>query len=85
MCMFVCVCVLACNGCGAAVSLWAVYGLYALPSSCSSVSHVIIQTAVIGWERSRRGGRAEIDVHREGSAIGGSKERRGWGEKGCLL
>lgn len=76
-----CVCMCLC-GFDAAVSFWAVYGSYTLPSSSSSASHVIIQAAVIGWERSRRGRRAGMDGQREGSAIEGGKERRGVGRRG---
>lgn len=60
-----CVCVHACNGCAATVSVWVVYGSYCAPSSCSSVSHVTGWAFVIGWERNWRGGNAGMDVRRE--------------------
>lgn len=67
LCLCQCLCMQACNCCVAAVSFWVVYGSHSTPSSCSSVSHVIIWATVIGWERSRRGGRVGMDGQREGS------------------
>lgn len=81
LCPCASVCVRARNGCAAAVSFWAVYGSHTIPSSCSSVSHMSIRAAVIGWERSRRGRRAGMDGQREGSAVGGGEGRRGVGRK----
>ena len=81
LCACVCVCVRARNGCAAAVSLWAVYGSHTIPSSCSSVSHMSVRAAVIGWKRSRRGRRAGMDGQREGPAVGGGEGRSGVGRK----
>ena len=81
VCVHVCVCVRARNGCAAAVSLWAVYGSHTIPSSCSSVSHMSVRAAVIGWKRSRRGRRAGMDGQREGPAVGGGEGRSGVGRK----
>lgn len=88
MCVCVCVpvhaCVFVCGLATAAVlpSLsGAVYGSHSTSSSCSSVSHVIVWPAVIGWERSRRGGRAGLDDQREGTAMKEGRRGGGGGRK----
>lgn len=43
------------------------------------------RAAVIGWERSRRGGSAGKDGQREGSAIRELRGGVGRGGKGCLM